>query len=281
MTMGSFSRTFFTSMTCGYHLHGLPTTLARALLGCIQALGSAAGMTTLLFPHIYKSQNVALGLRRKSTLPRLGKTTLQLPLPSPSTLSALRNPERNADNRSIYRKWSVSSMQQQEHHEPKQQRPPPDLLPASQTVGLRPPFWGGRNEGSFGVKMMDPSSMHLFSSTSIQSLNKTWIYHCTIAPIHPSADIAAWLGWEKTRSLSNGRGPYCNLWAFAPTQDSPCHRIRKMNVLEVMCLFRECGFEFLPETDLQRRPGLEVVMTVGLHLCALEMTDQQSGQQTG
>ena len=60
--------------------------------------------------------------------------------------------------------------------------------------------------------------MHLFSSTSIQSLNKTWIYHCAIAPIHPSADIAAWLGWEKTRSLSNGRGPYCNLWAFAPTQ---------------------------------------------------------------
>ena len=43
----------------------------------------------------------------------------------------------------------------------------------------------------------------------------------------------------------------------------------------VMRLFGECGFEFLPETDLQRRPGLEVVMTVGLHLCALEMTDQQ------
>ena len=36
-----------------------------------------------------------------------------------------------------------------------------------------------------------------------------------------------------------------------------------------------CGFDFLPETDLQKRPGLEVVMTVGLHLCALEMTDQQ------
>ena len=48
-----------------------------------------------------------------------------------------------------------------------------------------------------------------------------------------------------------------------------------MNVLEVMRLFGECGFEFLPETDLQKRPGLEVVMTVGLHLCALEMTDQQ------
>ena len=32
---------------------------------------------------------------------------------------------------------------------------------------------------------------------------------------------------------------------------------------------------FLPETELQQRPGLEVVMTVGLHLCALELTDQQ------
>ena len=48
-----------------------------------------------------------------------------------------------------------------------------------------------------------------------------------------------------------------------------------MNVLDAMRLFGECGFEFLPETDLQKRPGLEVVMTVGLHLCALEMTDQQ------
>ena len=39
--------------------------------------------------------------------------------------------------------------------------------------------------------------------------------------------------------------------------------------------FGECGFDFLPETDLQQRPGLDVVMTVGLHLCALELTDQQ------
>ena len=48
-----------------------------------------------------------------------------------------------------------------------------------------------------------------------------------------------------------------------------------MDVLDAMRLFGECGFDFLPETDLQKRPGLEVVMTVGFHLCALEMTDQQ------
>ena len=29
------------------------------------------------------------------------------------------------------------------------------------------------------------------------------------------------------------------------------------------------------QTDLQQRLGLDVVMTVGLHLCALELTDQQ------
>ena len=48
-----------------------------------------------------------------------------------------------------------------------------------------------------------------------------------------------------------------------------------MDEIEAMRLFGECGFDFLPETDLQQRPGLEVVMTVGLHLCALELTDQQ------
>ena len=55
---------------------------------------------------------------------------------------------------------------QEPSKEPKQQRPPPDLLPASQTAGLCPPFWGGRNEGSFGVKMMDPSSSYLQVKTN-------------------------------------------------------------------------------------------------------------------
>ena len=42
-----------------------------------------------------------------------------------------------------------------------------------------------------------------------------------------------------------------------------------------MQLLGDCGFDFLPETDLQKRPGLDVVMTVGLQLCALELNDQQ------
>ena len=90
--------------------------------------------------------------------------------------------------------------------------------------------------------------------------------------------LSCWKRWDFTSVADSA----INTWlkganpAFGPDrEDSPCYGIRNMNVLEVMRLFGECGFEFLPETDLQKRPGLEVVMTVGLHLCALEMTDQQ------
>ena len=95
-------------------------------------------------------------------------------------------------------------------------------------------------------------------------------------------DVALLLScWKRWDSMSVADSAI-NTWlkganpAFGPDcEDSPCYGIRNMNVLDVMRLFGECGFEFLPETDLQKRPGLEVVMTVGLHLCALEMTDQQ------
>ena len=90
--------------------------------------------------------------------------------------------------------------------------------------------------------------------------------------------LSCWKRWDFTSVADSA----INTWlkganpAFGPDcEDSPCYRIRNMSVLEVMRLFGECGFEFLPKTDPQRRPGLEVVMTVGLHLCALEMTDQQ------
>ena len=90
--------------------------------------------------------------------------------------------------------------------------------------------------------------------------------------------LSCWKRWDFTSVADSA----INTWlkgatpAFGPDcEDSPCYRIRNMNVLDVMRLFGECGFEFLPETDLQKRPELEVVMTVGLHLCALEMTDQQ------
>ena len=90
--------------------------------------------------------------------------------------------------------------------------------------------------------------------------------------------LSCWKRWD-FKSVADSA---INTWlkganpAFGPDcEDSPCYRIRNMDVLDAMRLFGECGFDFLPETDLQKRPGLEVVMTVGLHLCALEMTDQQ------
>ena len=90
--------------------------------------------------------------------------------------------------------------------------------------------------------------------------------------------LSCWKRWD-FKSVADSA---INTWlkgantAFGPDcEDSPCFRIRNMDVLDAMRLFGECGFDFLPETDLQKRPGLEVVMTVGLHLCALEMTDQQ------
>ena len=90
--------------------------------------------------------------------------------------------------------------------------------------------------------------------------------------------LSCWKRWD-FKSVTDSA---INTWlkganpAFGPDcEDSPCYRIRNMDVLDAMRLFGGCGFDFLPETDLQKRPGLEVVMTVGLHLCALEMTDQQ------
>ena len=90
--------------------------------------------------------------------------------------------------------------------------------------------------------------------------------------------LSCWKRWD-FRSVADSA---INTWlkgantAYGPDcEDSPYFRCRNMDELEVMRLFGECGFDFLPETDLQQRPGLEVVMTVGLHLCALELTDQQ------
>ena len=75
--------------------------------------------------------------------------------------------------------------------------------------------------------------------------------------------LSCWKRWN-TKSVADSA---INTWLkganpeFGPDcEDSPCYGIRKMNVLEVMRLFGECGFEFLPETDLQRRPGLTALV---------------------
>ena len=77
---------------------------------------------------------------------------------------------------------------------------------------------------------------------------------------HESISESAINTWLKSVNLAYG--PDC--------EDSP--HFRRSNIMQ---LLGDCGFDFLPETDLQKRPGLDVVMTVGLQLCALELTDQQ------
>ena len=82
---------------------------------------------------------------------------------------------------------------------------------------------------------------------------------------HESVSESAINTWLK--SVNMAFGPDC--------KDSPHFRRSNIDDLEAMQLLGDCGFDFLPETDLQKRPGLDVMITVGLQLCALELTDQQ------
>ena len=82
---------------------------------------------------------------------------------------------------------------------------------------------------------------------------------------HGSISESAINTWLKNVNLTFG--PDC--------EDSPHFRRNGIDDLEAMRLLVDSGFDFLPETDLQKRPCLDMVMTVGLQLCALELTDKQ------
>ena len=84
--------------------------------------------------------------------------------------------------------------------------------------------------------------------------------------------LSCWKRWDHG-SISESA---INTWlkgvnmAYGPDcEDSPRFRRSNIDELEAMRLFGECGFDFLPETDLQQRPGLDVVMTVGVPLSLL------------
>ena len=78
---------------------------------------------------------------------------------------------------------------------------------------------------------------------------------------HGSISESAINTWLKNVNLTYG--PDC--------EDSPHFRRNGINDLEAMQLLVDSGFDFLPETDLKKRPCLDMVMTVGLQLCALEI----------
>ena len=77
----------------------------------------------------------------------------------------------------------------------------------------------------------------------------------------PGSAINTWL-----KNVNVAIGPDC--------EDSPHFRRTGMDDLEAMRLLVESGFDFLTETELQKRPCMDMVMSVGLQLCALEFTDR-------
>ena len=90
--------------------------------------------------------------------------------------------------------------------------------------------------------------------------------------------LCCWTKWDK-KSIP---GCALNTWLsevdceFGPEcEDSPHFRKRNVDIFEAARLLDDSGFQFLPETDLQSQPMMEMVMSVGLRLCALEFTAQQ------
>ena len=88
--------------------------------------------------------------------------------------------------------------------------------------------------------------------------------------------LSCWGRWDHG-SIS---GSAVNTWltnvaAGPDCEDSPHFRRTDIDYVEAMRLLEESGFGFLPETDLQKQPILETVMSVGLRLCALEYSAKQ------
>ena len=90
--------------------------------------------------------------------------------------------------------------------------------------------------------------------------------------------LSCWRRWDHG-SIS---GSAINTWlanvdlaAGPDCEDSPHFKRGDIDYVEAMRLLEDSGFGFLPEADLQNRPILETVMSVGLRLCALEYSAKQ------
>ena len=77
--------------------------------------------------------------------------------------------------------------------------------------------------------------------------------------------LSCWKRWDHgsiSQSAINTWLKRVNMAYGSDCEDSPHFRRSNIDKFEAMRLFGRCGFDFLPETDLQQRPGLDVVMTV-------------------
>ena len=78
----------------------------------------------------------------------------------------------------------------------------------------------------------------------------------------PSSALNQWL-----RNVDAEWGPDC--------VDSPHFRRVDIDCFEMVRLVEDSGFGFLPEGDLLNQPTMDVVLTAGLRLCALEFSSEQ------
>ena len=78
----------------------------------------------------------------------------------------------------------------------------------------------------------------------------------------PNSALNQWL-----RHVDAEWGPDC--------VDSPHFRRVDIDCFEMVRLVEDSGFGFLPEGDLLNQPTMDVVLTVGLRLCALEFSSEQ------
>ena len=78
----------------------------------------------------------------------------------------------------------------------------------------------------------------------------------------PESALNQWLG-----KVDVEWGPDC--------VDSPHFRRVDIDCFDMAKLLEDSGFGFLPDGDLLDQPTMDVVMTVGLRLCALEFTSEQ------
>ncbi len=90
--------------------------------------------------------------------------------------------------------------------------------------------------------------------------------------------LSCWKRWDaKVVSGSALATWLCNVQSeFGPEcKDSPQFRRVDIDMLEAARLLNESGFQFLPEKELQDVTEMEIIMSVGLRLCALEFTSAQ------
>ena len=90
--------------------------------------------------------------------------------------------------------------------------------------------------------------------------------------------LSCWTRWDATTVAGSALATWlCDVQSeYGPEcDDSPHFRRRDIDLLEATRLLNDSGFQFLPERALQDQSVMGMVMSIGLRLCALEVTLEQ------